>query len=158
MFRHAHRRSVEMFSMRSVSALADLPAFRTPSIRMGLLLAATGLFVWIGLSIWAGMAASEGGFRLREGWDSSAYFYFGIPIMALAVLAAAFRRPIRAWRWPLWLVGGHQIGVMLLGLGMQSGLSLIILTAILAILLAALFAIPALLGATVARALVERMQ
>lgn len=146
----------EMFSMRSVSALANLPVFRTPSIRMGLLLAATGLFVWIGLSIWAGIAVSDGPFRLREGWDSAAYFYLGIPIMALAVMAAAFLRPDRAWRWPLWLVGGHQIGVMLLGLGMQSGLSLIILTAILAVLLAALFAIPALIGSLAARALIAR--
>jgi hypothetical protein len=113
-------------------------------------LAAMGLFVWIGLSVWAGIAA-EDGFRLREAWDSSAYFYLGVPMMALAVAAAAFLRPQRAWRWPIWLVAGHQAGVMIVGLGMQSGLSLVILTIILAILLAALFAVPAFLGAIAAR-------
>ena len=76
--------------------------------------------------------------------------------MALAVGFAAFMRPERAWRWPLWLVAGHQTGVLLVGLGMQSGLSLIILTLILAVLLAAFFFVPALLGSMAARWLAER--
>jgi hypothetical protein len=45
---------------------------------------------------------------------------------------------------------------MLVGLGMQSAPSLLILTIILAILLAAFFAIPAMLGAMAARVLGER--
>lgn len=121
------------------------------------MLAFTGLAVWTLLSILGGLV-DEAGFRLREAWDTPAYFYAGIPVMALAVAGAAFIRPRRAWRWPLWLVGGHQAGVLAFGLGMQSGFSLILLTAILAVLLAALFAVPALVGATVARRLVERMQ
>jgi hypothetical protein len=120
------------------------------------LLAATGLIVWTGLSIWGGLASADGGFRLREAWDVAAYFYVGLPIMALAVAIAAFLKPERVWRWPLWLVGGHQIGVMLVGLGMQSAPSLLILTIILAILLAAGFAVPAMLGAMAARAMAER--
>jgi len=76
--------------------------------------------------------------------------------MALAVAIAAFLKLERVWRWPLWLVGGHQLGVMLVGLGMQSAPSLLILTIILAILLAAGFAVPAMLGAMAARALAER--
>jgi hypothetical protein len=45
---------------------------------------------------------------------------------------------------------------MVIGLGMQSGLSLILLTIILGILLAAGFAVPAMLGAMAARAMAER--
>jgi hypothetical protein len=56
----------------------------------------------------------------------------------------------------LWLVCGHQLGVLMVGLGMQSGLSLFILTLILAILLLVFFTIPALVGSVVARHLTER--
>ena len=142
--------------MRRVSTLSDLGRLAISPPGMGFLLAAIGLIVWTALSVGAGFGAPEGGFRLREAWDSSAYFYVGIPVMALAVAAAAFVRPRRAWRWPLWLVGGHQAGVLLVGLGMQSGFSLILLTLILAILLAAFFSIPALIGSMAARRLMER--
>jgi hypothetical protein len=72
------------------------------------------------------------------------------------VAFAAFVRPRRAWRWPLWLVGGHQAGVLLVGLGMQSALSVIILTMIIAVLLAAFFTIPAMLGSFAARMVTQR--
>ena len=135
--------------------LDDRAAFRRSGISpkaAGLLLAATGLAVWIGLSIWGGMGG-EAGFRLREAWDTPAYFYVGLPLMAAAVALAAYHMPQRIWRWPLWLVAGHQLGVVLVGLGMQSGLSLVILTMVLAVLLATFFAIPALVGSLVARRL-----
>ena len=141
--------------MRSVSNSSDIGRLATSPAGIGILLAATGLLVWTGLSIWGGVGSPEG-FRLREAWDTNAYFAIGIPIMALAVAAASFVRPRRIWRWPLWLVAGHQLGVLLIGLGMQSGLSLILLTLILAILLAAFFAIPAVIGSIAARRLMQR--
>ncbi|MGH6925446.1 MAG: hypothetical protein ACRED5_17090 [Propylenella sp.] len=128
----------------------------TSDTGIGVVLATIGLVTWIGLSVWGGLAASELGFRLREAWDIPTYFYVGLPVMAAAVAIAAFVSPERLWRWPLWLVGGHQLGVMLVGLGMQSTPSLLMLTIILAILLAAFFAIPAMLGAMAARALAQR--
>jgi hypothetical protein len=118
------------------------------------LLAATGLLVWTGLSVWGGMG--EEAFRLREAWDTQAYFVLGVPVMALAVAIAAYRVPERIWRWPLWLVAGHQAGVLIVGLGMQSGLSLIILTMMLAVLLAVFFAVPAVAGSLLARRIGER--
>jgi hypothetical protein len=124
--------------------LSAYPAF------VGAVLSATGLVVWIGLSVWGGMDG-EAGLRLREAWDTPGYFTFGVPVMAAAVGLAAFHMPRRPWRWPLWLVAGHQLGVLLVGLGMQSGLSLILLTAILAILLAVIFAVPAMVGSLVGR-------
>ena len=60
----------------------------------GLWLAAAGLAVWLGLSLWGGVGGSEG-FRLREAWDTPAYFYVGLPVMALAVAAAALQMPER---------------------------------------------------------------
>ena len=118
-------------------------------VATGLLLAATGFAVWTGLSVWGGTGQEF--FRLREAWDTRAYFAIGVPIMVIAVTAAAFHAPERIWRWPLWLVGGHQVGVLFVGLGMQSGLSLLILTLLIAVLLAAFFTVPALIGSVLAR-------
>jgi hypothetical protein len=116
----------------------------------GPLLAGTGLALWTGLSVWGGIGA-DAGFRLREAWDTAAYFYVGLPAMAIAVAIAAFHMPGRAWRWPLWVVGGHQAGVLLVGIGMQSGLSLIILAMLLAIILTVVLAVPAFVASMLAR-------
>lgn len=146
--------------MRSVRALGEArralaSALASPA-GTGLLLFLVGLFAWLGLSAVGGVEGPDGGFRLGEAWDSSAYFFVGVPVMALAVAAAAFVWPRRVWRWPLWLVGGHQLGLLLVGLGMQSGLSLVILTLVFAVMLAACFALPAYAGAMAARRLIER--
>ena len=119
------------------------------SLATGLVLAATGFVVWTGLSFWGGVGDEI--FRLREAWDTRAYFVVGVPAMMIAVTAAAFHVPERIWRWPIWLVGGHQVGVLFVGLGMQSGLSLVILTLLIAVLLAAFFTVPALFGSILAR-------
>ena len=122
---------------------------------IGPFLASMGLAVWLALSALGGFGDAHG-FRLREAWDTSAYFYLGLPLMALAVTGAAFLQPHRTWRWPLWLVGGHQAGVLLLGVGMQSGLSLVLLTAMLAVLLAAFFTVPAGVGYALNRYVIAR--
>jgi len=121
---------------------------------IGPALAASGLVIWSALSIWGAWGPDDP--RLaREAWDTAAYFYVGLPLMALAVGIAAYLAPRRVWRWPLWLVIGHQVGVAAFGIGMQSGLSLVILTPILAALLAALLWVPALIGALLARGWAE---
>ena len=108
----------------------------------------------IGLAVWTGLSAFSG---YSEAWEMPAYFYFGLPLMMTAVYVASYQMPRRIWRWPLWLVGGHQIGVCMSGLGMQSGLSLLILLLALAILLAALFSVPAMLGSMMARRVGQRV-
>ncbi len=113
----------------------------------GPMLALTGLAVWTGLSAISGF---------HEAWETPAYFYVGLPLMMAAVSVASFHMPRRIWRWPLWLVGGHQAGVFLVGLGMQSGLSLLILIVLLAVMLAALLSVPALIGSMAARRMAER--
>lgn len=142
--------------MRGVDGSNEPLSVLNAAWALPVLLAATGLFTWITVSAWGGLAAGEAGFRLREAWEVPTYFYVGLPVMALAVAAAAFLRPERPWRWALWLVVGHQLGVMVVGIGMQSGLSLVILVVVFAVLLAAGFAIPAMIGASVARRLAPR--
>jgi hypothetical protein len=142
--------------MQTISRLDGFARFASTPLRLGILVAGLGLVMWTALSVFGGLASDESAFRLREAWDTAAYFYVGIPVMALAVGVAAFLQPTRAWGWPLWLVAGHQTGVLLVGLGMQSGLSLILLTLILAVLLTAFFFVPALIGATAARWLAEQ--
>ena len=107
----------------------------------------------IGLSVWTGLSAMSG---VQEAWEMPVYFYVGLPIMMAAVSVASFYMPRRIWRWPLWLVGGHQAGVLVVGLGMQSGLSLVILLMVLAIMLASLLSVPALIGCMVARRASQR--
>ena len=141
-----------------MSAVQDWSDLRRPKaypMTTGLILAATGLVVWTGLSAWGGLAGPDD-YRLREAWDTQAYFALGLPLMALAVAMAGFYIPERIWRWPLWLVGGHQLGVLMIGLGMQSGVSLLLLTVMLGVLLAVIFALPALAGSLLARRVVER--
>ena len=142
--------------MRSVSILDEARQLPATPIASGILLVGVGFAIWTGLSIWAGLATGEMDFRLREAWDAPAYFYVGLPLMAAAVGVAAFVIPQRAWRWPILLVAGHQVGMLLVGLGMQSELSLFILTLMLAIILAAFLFIPAMLGSTAARMLAGR--
>ncbi len=131
--------------------LGQLQRLAASPLALGFAIASAGFLVWILLSVIGGFGASGAEFRLREAWDTDAYFYVGVPIMALAVGTAGFLHPERAWRWALWLAAGHQAGVLVLGLGMQSGLSLIILTLALGSLLAVIFAIPALAGAEAAK-------
>ena len=142
--------------MQTISRLDGFARFGSTPLGLGILVAGLGLVMWTALSVLGGLVSDESAFRLREAWDTAAYFYVGIPVMALAVGIAAFIRPERAWRWPLWLVAGHQTGLLLIGLGMQSGLSLILLTLILAVLLTAFFFVPALIGAMAARWLAEQ--
>jgi hypothetical protein len=133
--------------MRRVSALGEIQRIAASPAPLRAALAVTGFFVWAGLSFLGGNG---------EAWDNEAYLYVGVPVMALAVAAAGFLNPERPWRWALWLVGGHQLGMLLLGLGMQSGFSLLILTLALGALLAVGFALPAFVGAEAARRLAER--
>lgn len=142
--------------MRRVNVLEQAQRLVASPAGTGFALAATGFLVWVGLSVVGGFGAGSG-FRLGEAWDTDAYFFVGAPVMVLAVAAAAFLHPERVWRWSLWLVAGHQTGVLLLGLGMQSGLSLMILTPALGALLAVLFTIPALAGAEAGRRMAERV-
>ncbi len=138
------------------SGLGSVYRFVSSPLRLGLLLAVLGFLTWTSLSLWAGLMAHEAGVHIGAAWDTAGYYYLGVPLMALAVAIAAFHHPHQAWRWPAWLVAGHQAGVLVVGVGMQSALSLLILALIFAVLLGALFAVPATLGVMAARRMGER--
>jgi len=142
--------------MRDANSLGGVRRSAATPAQTAMILGGLGFALWIGLSLIGGLGSEDAGFRVREAWDTPAYFYVGLPLMALAVAIAAFLRPSRVWRWPLALVAGHQAGVLIIGLGMQSGVSLILLTLILAILLGVLLAVPAAIGAIASRHLTER--
>ena len=123
---------------------------------MGLILAGIGFSTWMGLSAVAGFTAPAPAPWLGEAWDTSAYFWAGLPVMTLAVAAASYLRPRRAWRWPAWMVAGHQGAVVIAGIGMQSLVSLMILSLVCAALFGALFAVPAAIGSRASLRLSQR--
>ena len=112
-----------------------------PAILAGAIALATGFGVWVALSL--------GGERIVEAWDTNAYFDVGIWVMALAVAVAGFVAPRRVWRWSLWMVAGHVLGIIAvhppgMGLGL---LPLAIL--IMYLPMTVLLVIPALIGGMV---------
>lgn len=156
MFGHPLRRVGLGEEMRRIGPSGEIRSPAAASLCLGLTLAVTGFLVWTALAILGGASPFETSLRLHETWDMTPYLYAGVPIMVIVVLVAAFLRPDQALLWPLWLVAGHQTGVFLIGLGKQSGLSLVILTLALGMLLAVGFAVPALASANVSRRLAEQ--
>ena len=69
--------------------------------------------VWAFFSVLPGLMRTGGEFRIREAWDTGAFWYFGAPLMLCAqVLAGAFARG-EVWKQPLWTIGGLFAGILL---------------------------------------------
>jgi hypothetical protein len=66
---------------------------------------------------WIAVCALQG---RAEAWDSG--LYFGVVMPALCVLSAwaGWKRPTRAWRWPLSIVAGQAAGLVVTGSGSLS--------------------------------------
>lgn len=76
----------------------------------GGILACAGFGVWALFSLMPALA----GYGIREGWDTSLYWIFGVPLLlTLHGLAGALTEE-GAWRLPLWAIGGHIAGMMLI--------------------------------------------
>ncbi len=122
---------------------------------LGPVLAATitfvaGLVVWVALS-YAGQREPLGALIVREAWDSSLYWTLGIAVFAAAAFAAGFIAPRQIWRWPLCMVAGHALGMVLVHPeGTDLGL-LPMAIMFVAIPLAAILLVPAFVGAVLAR-------
>lgn len=106
--------------MQTISRLDGFARFASTPSGLGILIAGLGLVMWTALSVFGGLASDELAFRLREAWDTAAYFYVGIPVMALAVsrclppaqaslalaaLAGRGSSDRRAPRWPRYAIG-----------------------------------------------------
>jgi hypothetical protein len=117
----------------------------------GLLL--VGFLGWTVFALLPGFEGSAAGrpFRIREAWDTVPYFAVGLPVMFAVQAAAAYFDSAHPLRGPLWLIGGHALGIALVH---PAGTSLGLLP--LAILfvglpLYVLFVVAALIGRGLAR-------
>lgn len=112
-----------------------------PAILAGAIALAAGFGVWVVLSL--------GGERIVEAWDTNAYFDVGIWVMAVAAAVAGFVAPRRVWRWSLWMVAGHVLGIVAVHPpGM--GLNLLPLAIVIMFLpMTVLLVVPALIGGVV---------
>lgn len=122
----------------------------TRALLMTILCAAAGFAVWAGISVAAG-GEREGEFYVREAWDTPAYFWLGLPLLALAAGIAGYIAPGRSWRWPLWIVAGQAVAMIFVHPAGTS-LALLPLTALFAGLpLLALLTLPTALGRILGR-------
>ena len=80
---------------------------------IGPALALLAFSVWAFFSVWPGYMRTSGAFRIREAWDTGAFWLYGAPLMVCAqVLAGAFTRG-ELWKQPLWTIGGLFAGMLL---------------------------------------------
>jgi hypothetical protein len=45
----------------------------------------------------------------KEAWDSSVYFFVGVPIMCALIFVISYLFPTRAWRWTLSMAVGQSL-------------------------------------------------
>jgi hypothetical protein len=71
----------------------------------------------LGFAVWTGFALFNGSGRIREAWDTGAYWTFGVPILLLALFAAgAASEPgsgRAAWQLALYAALGHALAAAL---------------------------------------------
>jgi hypothetical protein len=75
-----------------------------------------GMLACAGFGIWAifSLMPALAGQGVREAWDSAPFWILGVPLLlALHGLAGALTED-GAWRLPLWAIGGHIAGMMLI--------------------------------------------
>jgi hypothetical protein len=79
-------------------------------------LAVAGFLGWAVLALLPALDAYQTGgpLRIREAWDTAPYFPVAVPAMALVQVAVAYFNPVRPWQGPLWLLGGHTLGMALI--------------------------------------------
>lgn len=76
----------------------------------GTILAVAGFAVWALFSLMPALA----GYGIREGWDTALYWIFGIPLLLTLHGLAGALTDEGTWRLPLWAIGGHIAGMMLI--------------------------------------------
>ncbi len=115
----------------------------------GPILACAGFGVWALFSLMPVMA----GGGVREGWDMMPYWIVGVPmLLALHALAGALKED-GAWRLPLWAIGGHIAGMMLIH-PTGAGLGLLPMAVIfIGILMYVILLLATLTGRTIARSI-----
>lgn len=75
----------------------------------GTILASAGFGVWALFSLLPVLS----GHGIREGWDTMPYWVVGIPLLLVLHALAGVLTDGGAWRLPLWTIGGHILGMVL---------------------------------------------
>jgi hypothetical protein len=93
------------YSVTAMASERTLTAYTRP------ILALAGFAAWASFAV---MPLFSGHVSMREAWDTSAYWSVGIPLLLAVQMAggALLRGP--CWGEPLWTLGGHFLGVVLL--------------------------------------------
>ena len=86
----------------------------------------------------------------KEAWDHWSYFLVAIPVMTIVAAYAGYSAKTGAWRWPLVLIAGQAVTLLLLeGLGNLFPLGLVVFV---------IFAIPMMIAAVIGAWLSRRAQ
>ena len=112
---------------------------------------AVAVSVAAGFCVWAGFSLIGGG---REAWDTGAWWWLGLPLLAVASGLAGYLAPVRVWRWPLFIAGGQLLAMIAIAAISQSGaeFGLLPLALVFVMLpLVIILTVPALIGGVVAR-------
>jgi len=80
------------------------------SVVAALAAASAAFLVWALLSLAAG-SVDGGRFVVREAWDDTPYWLFGLPLVAVVVTIAGYVAPRRVWRWPLYAAAGQAVAM-----------------------------------------------
>jgi hypothetical protein len=73
----------------------------------GALLAAEAFAIWtlFALPLFTGRKS------IREAWDTSAYWEFGVPVVLLSLVAAGYLSKQAPWKLALWTLAGHFLAM-----------------------------------------------
>jgi hypothetical protein len=74
------------------------------------LLAIEAFAIW---AFFSAMPLLSGHARIREAWDTSAYWVIGVPLLVLSLGAAGYASEDKPWKLALWTLAGHFLGVLL---------------------------------------------
>jgi hypothetical protein len=86
--------------------------------------------------------------------DTAAWWWLGLPLLAVVSGLAGYLAPVRVWRWPLFIAGGQLLAMIAIAAISQSGADFGLLPLALAFVflpLVIVLTIPALIGGLVAR-------
>jgi len=51
----------------------------------------------------------------KEAWDSSYYFFIGLPLMCVLIFAISYRWPEKTWRWAFSMAVGQALAMAIAG-------------------------------------------
>ena len=83
-----------------------------PMMVVGPALALAGFAVWTVFSLLPGLTQPSGAFRIREAWDTGAFWMVGVPLIGIAQLVAGAIGAGGLLRQPLWTLGGFFAGLL----------------------------------------------